>query len=223
MAPPKSITRSHEIVDLTDADETKECLLGSNENLTDPNENEADLSTGLSIDTRGEDVADVCQHPGCTIQLMTPNGDCCAGAVPYYPACFAIPTAPGTTGSPHLLLATPATPAMSPAPTAAAVAVVDHTHSTAAEATPTADHKLVAELKRLRERLKAIESENAHMSCKLREQQSDVNHRLEDLEHQIGSSHSPDSDTASDSPLAPRCRVDLGNFTGPSVNLESMI
>ena len=201
---------------MTDTEEIKECLLETDNNET-RKDNSDDLPTGLSIDTRPENNLDMCQNQSCRIQLMTPNGDCCQGAVPYYPACFAIPTGKGTSGSPHLLIAAPATSAQAISPSTHS----DQAYST--DATPASDQKLVEELKRLRERLKAIESENAHMSCILREQQSDVNHRLEDLEHQIGSSRQ-ESDSESESGLLSRCKIDLSNFTGPSINnMESMI
>lgn len=51
-------------------------------------------------------------------------------------------------------------------------------------ATPLHD-ALLAEIQRLRERLKCLESENAAMSVKLSQQQWEVEHRLAEIEMQI--------------------------------------
>lgn len=52
---------------------------------------------------------------------------------------------------------------------------------------------LLAEIKRLRERLVGLETENAAMSVKLNEQQWDVEHRLAEIEMQIRGTSSTSS------------------------------
>lgn len=52
---------------------------------------------------------------------------------------------------------------------------------------------LLAEIKRLRERLVCLESENAAMSVKLNQQQWEVENRLKEIELQIGGASSTSS------------------------------
>lgn len=52
---------------------------------------------------------------------------------------------------------------------------------------------LQAEIKRLRERLIGLEMENAAMSAKLNQQQWEVEHRLAEIEMQIGGASSTSS------------------------------
>lgn len=52
---------------------------------------------------------------------------------------------------------------------------------------------LLAEIKRLRERLVGLETENAAMSVKLNQQQWEVENRLKEIEMQIGGASSTSS------------------------------
>lgn len=52
---------------------------------------------------------------------------------------------------------------------------------------------LLAEIKRLRERLVGLETENAAMSVKLNQQQWEVDNRLKEIEMQIGGASSTSS------------------------------
>jgi hypothetical protein len=54
---------------------------------------------------------------------------------------------------------------------------------------------LIAEIKRLRERLITLETENASMSIKLSQQQWEVEHRLAEIEMQICGASSGGSST----------------------------
>lgn len=64
---------------------------------------------------------------------------------------------------------------------------------------------MVAEIKRLRERLVSLETENATMSIKLSQQQWDVENRLAEIELQICSGERPEAPAHSSRPLSSPC------------------
>ena len=158
---------------------------------------------------------------------MTPNGDCCHGTLPIYQyPYFAIPATPaagvatgsqnsagsmnaGAAPSPHLLIG-------------AQVPPLNVNQLEKQQQQQQQQQMLDDELKHLRQRLKAIESDNLRMSSLLKEQQNNVNLRLDDLEHHVTSSHLEDSDDDDTGDIPSNCHIDLSNFSGPC-NLESII
>lgn len=56
-----------------------------------------------------------------------------------------------------------------------------------------AEEPMIAEIKRLRERLVTLEAENATLNMKLSQQQWEVEHRLAEIEMQICGASSADS------------------------------